>query len=175
MPFYKLIITKVKKLNRQNTGLPLYSVNSIHFRSRQVQQSGYDIVIEGNVLTTHYFGKIGINTILTVLEEWCAMKNSNNNLSVFVFDYSRARFDNILPSDAIDVANHPIFSAELLEDIYILGVLTENSDYALACLWASWLFKSKTFPRENVFLYRSWEHANQKLLSLKIDTSTQLE
>ncbi|XOV77577.1 MAG: hypothetical protein ACFHVJ_11510 [Aestuariibacter sp.] len=128
--------------------------------------AGYDFIIEGQVLTTQYYGDVSAETIIQVIEKWSEYKQRLNELTIFVFDYSQARMRSVASNDAVGIANEPIFASDLLNDIYIIGILKEPRDYALSCLWATWLVKSNTFPRENVFLFRSKKRAEAKIKSL---------
>lgn len=129
-------------------------------------KAGYDFIIEGPVLTTRYYGDVPAQAIHKVIDQWSEFKQRHEELKIFVFDYTQARMSKVACSDAVNIANDPIFTTNLLKDVYIIGILKEQRDYALSCLWATWLFKSNTFPGENVFLYRSREGAEVQIRSL---------
>lgn len=126
----------------------------------------FKIITDGTVVKTQYFGEVQLETIEEVLATWCELKNQNSDFAIFLFDYTLAKMSNINYQDAITIANHPIFQIDQLEDTYIVGVLADRKDYAIACLWASQLFNFQTFPRENVFLHRTVEDANQTIAAL---------
>lgn len=140
----------------------------------QVSDKSYKMKTEGQVLKTIYYGDVTTRTIQHVIDEWSGFKAEHPNLDIFVFDYTEAKMARVETEDAVKIASHPIFSSGLMEDIYIIGILKEKRDYAIACLWATWLFKSNTFPGENVFLYRTRGEAEQQIARLKQQNSPEM-